>query len=833
MNFKSYIDAIKYKKMGNESCFIIGGWCFSVSGEKVEYQVLVNGKAVKFDIQKIARRDVTQKMAKYQPELSCGFSMTIPVNPEAEAPKALELYAVSGNEKKKIVSLNEAKIEKITDTRSISYHLEYVRPEEKGDAVKYSIGGWAISEKKARDMEYQILDASGQNVDKTVRMVNRDDLYKLGMVDKEKKYCGFIVEFLGDQDKTYTFVISDGYNSVRKKIVYKEVVKANRRLSQVGTVKMILHNLNGENIVKGCAYLKKNGAKKLISRLKKGVHVNGIPYSEWYEAHKVTEEELKKQRKKVFEYQPKFSIIVPTYNTPIPFLREMIDSVVAQTYPNWELCIGDGSEGNPELEQVLAEYAAKDTRIKYQILEKNFGIAGNTNGALELATGEYVGLFDHDDILGPNALFEVTKALQKKKYDILYTDEDKVSGDLSEHMDPNFKPDWSPDLFYSHNYITHFFVVKKEIIDQIGGFRSEYDGSQDYDLMFRCIENAESIKHIPMILYHWRMHGGSVAENPASKMYAYEAGKKAIEGHFERTGVKVKVEHMPLWGMYHVIYETTGNPLVSVIIPNKDHTQDLDTCIRSLFEKSSYRNIEIIIVENNSEEAKTFSYYEEIQKKYENVKVVKWENEFNYAAINNFGVTFAKGDYYLFLNNDTEVINETAVSELLGCCMREDVGIVGAKLLYEDDSVQHAGIVLGFGGFAGHVFTGLDKDDYGYMVRPRINCNYSAVTAACMMVDRKAFEEVGGFREEFKVGLNDVDFCLKVRKTGKLVVYNAHSLWHHYESKSRGYEDTPEKIRRFEGEIALFQKYWGDLLRKGDPYYNKNFPIEYGPFRLG
>ena len=287
MNFKSYIDAIKYKKMGNESCFIIGGWCFSVSGEKVEYQVLINGKAVKFDIQRIARRDVTQKMAKYQPELSCGFSMTIPVNPEVEAPKALELYAVSGNEKKKIVSLNEAKIEKITDTRSISYHLEYVRPEEKGDAVKYSIGGWAISEKKARDMEYQILDASGQDVDKTVRMVNRDDLYKLGMVDKEKKYCGFIVEFLGDQDKTYTFVISDGYNSVRKKIVYKEVVKANRRLSQVGTVKMILHNLNGENIVKGCAYLKKNGAKKLISRLKKGVHVNGIPYSEWYEAHKV------------------------------------------------------------------------------------------------------------------------------------------------------------------------------------------------------------------------------------------------------------------------------------------------------------------------------------------------------------------------------------------------------------------------------------------------------------------------------------------------------------------------------------------------------------------
>ena len=400
------------------------------------------------------------------------------------------------------------------------------------------------------------------------------------------------------------------------------------------------------------------------------------------------------------------------------------------------------------------------------------------------------------------------------------------------HKDPKFKPDFSMDLLCSHNYITHFFVVKTEIIKKIGGFRSEFDGSQDYDLIFRCVEEAKQIKHIPKILYYWRMHENSVAGNPASKMYAYEAGKRAIEEHFKRTGVSAKVEHTELWGMYHVIYDTPGDPLVSIIIPNKDHIEDLEKCVSSIQEKSSYRNIEFIIVENNSEKEKTFAYYEELEKRYDNVKVVYWKKEFNYSAINNFGVQYANGDYLLFLNNDTEIINDTAISEMLGCCMREDVGIVGAKLLYEDDTIQHAGVVIGIGGFAGHVFVGLDKDDYGYMVRPRINCNYSAVTAACMMTSKEDFLSVGGFTEEFAVALNDVDYCLKIREKGKWVVYNAFSLWHHYESKSRGYEDTPEKIRRFENEISKFQKRWKTLLEEGDPFYNPNFSLEKEPFNL-
>lgn len=452
-----------------------------------------------------------------------------------------------------------------------------------------------------------------------------------------------------------------------------------------------------------------------------------------------------------------------------------------------------------------------------------------------MATGDYVGLFDHDDLLTPDALYEIVLALQNEKYDIIYTDEDKLNNKTKTLVDPNFKPDFSIDLFRSHNYITHFFVVSTDIIKGVGGFRSEFDGSQDYDLMFRCIEKAKGIYHVPKILYHWRMHASSTAENPESKMYCYDAGKRAIEEHYKRIGIKAKVEMMPkpLWGMYHTIYETPNNPLVSIIIPNMEHKDVLKTCIDSLLNVNTYKNIEIIIVENNSKSNEIFEYYNELEQMNDNIKVVKWDKEFNYSAINNYGVTFAKGNYLLFLNNDTEVIEPNAISEMLGCCMRDEVGIVGAKLLYEDDTVQHAGVVIGFGGFAGHVFTGIKKDDYGYMVRARINCNYSAVTAACMMVKKECFDKVGGFDIKFKVACNDIDFCLRVRELNKLVVYNAFALWHHYESKSRGYEDSPEKIKRFESEVALFQERWIDILTNGDPYYNSNFKIEYGPFNLG
>lgn len=598
-------------------------------------------------------------------------------------------------------------------------------------------------------------------------------------------------------------------------------------------VKEALSHITLNNIYRGAKYLFKNGPVAVVSKTKS--ILNGINhYDAWFKFHRITESELEEQRKYVFDYQPKISILVPTYKTDIKMLHEMIGSVIGQSYSNWELCIADGSMEDGELKTVLQEYAAKDGRIKVRFLASNDGISGNTNMALEMATGDFIALLDHDDTLELDALYEVVKVLQDKTVDMVYTDEDKVTEDLSEFKDPNFKPDFSIDLLRSHNYITHLLVIKKSLLDIVGGFNSKYDGAQDFDLVLRCSEQAKNIKHVAKPLYHWRMSAGSTAENPKSKLYCYEAGRAALEAHLERVGLEGNVElaGKKLWGLYHVTYKVPGNPLVSIVIANKDHTKDLNKAITSIQKKSTYRNIEFIVVENNSTEKKTFAYYEKIQKKYDNVKVIYWDREFNYSLINNFGVEHANGEYILLLNNDTEMITPTAIEEMLGICARPDVGIVGAKLLYGDKTIQHAGVVIGFGGYAGHVFHAKPRYDLGYMMRPRINCNYSAVTAACLLTKKSVYDEVGGLTEEFVVAGNDVDYCLKVREKDLLVVYNAFAEWFHYESKSRGYEDTPEKKARFDGEVAKFQKRWGHVLEAGDPFYNKNFPVTVAPFAL-
>ena len=579
-------------------------------------------------------------------------------------------------------------------------------------------------------------------------------------------------------------------------------------------------------------------------------------YHKFFLKHRVTAEQLEIQKNTKFDYEPKISILVPLYNTPEKLLREMIESVTGQSYQNWELCLADGSPV-PLVEKVK-EIAGQDERVVYKVLEKNAGIAGNTNQALEFATGDYIGLLDHDDFLEKDALFEVVKVLQDTINndtiypDIVYTDEDKVKNSGKRFLDPNLKPDFSIDLLRSHNYITHFYVVKADILRKVGGFQSEFDGAQDYDMMFRCIEeslgivknsgviynggklgeNNGKIVHIPRVLYHWRLAKGSTADNPENKMYCYEAGRKSIANHLERLGIKAKTEMTGLWGMYHTQYEVINSPLISVIIPSKDHTEDLDLCIRSIMEKSTYKNIEFIVAENNSTAEETFAYYEKTQKEFSNVKVVTWEKEFNYSAINNFATSFAKGEYLLFLNNDTELLTPEGIEEMLGICQRSDVGIVGAKLIYPDETVQHAGVLLGFRGYAQHAFLGIARNDFGFMVRARINCNYNAVTGACLMTSRIVYDEVGGFSEDLPVAGNDVDFCLKVRDLGLLVVYNAFSEWHHFESKSRGYEDTPEKQARFQKEIEKFREKWGARVDAGDEYYNPNFSLENAPFEL-
>lgn len=579
-------------------------------------------------------------------------------------------------------------------------------------------------------------------------------------------------------------------------------------------------------IQKGLRYLKHYGVKEFWVRLHERFEPEEVPYGPWYEQYIPTREELEKQRKKKWNYGPKISVIVPAYKTPEAFLRQMMDSLLAQTYANWELCIANASPEDASMEYVLKEYAKKDSRILWKKLEENKGIAENTNEAFAMATGEFAGLLDHDDLLAPNALYEFAKALETEPdIDVLYTDEDKVRGDeVLEHFQPHLKPDFNIDLLRSNNYICHFFVVRKSLLEKTRGFRREYDGAQDYDFIFRCTQAAGKIHHIPEILYHWRTHQSSTADNPESKLYAFEAGKRAIEENLRQNGLIGEVSHTKDYGFYRVKYPVQGEPLVSIIIPNKDAKEDLEKCIQSILEKSSYTNYEILIVENNSTGEEIFSYYKELSEN-SKIRLLRWKREFNYSAINNYGAKKAKGDYLLFLNNDTEVISPDWIEEMLGFCQRPDTGIVGARLYFGNNTVQHAGTVIGIGGIAGHMFTDMPRERSGYMHKAAIIQDLSAVTAACMMVRRQVFDEVQGFEEQLSVAFNDVDFCLRVREKQYLVVYDPYVELYHYESKSRGAEDSKEKVRRFQSEIEFMRCRWETLLKKGDPYYNKNLSL--------
>lgn len=582
--------------------------------------------------------------------------------------------------------------------------------------------------------------------------------------------------------------------------------------------------------VKTIRYLKKNGVKKCAYKIyRKLFRLEKAGYERWRKETQVTAKALDMQRQTTFSHMPVISVVVPLYRTPEKYLRAMIDSLRAQSYTNWELCLADGSGDDTTVETVVKTYAM-ETRIKYQKLEKNEGIAGNTNAALLMATGEFVGLLDHDDTLTPDALYEIVKRLNEQPdADLIYTDEDKMDGEGKEYREPHFKPEFNLDLLRTVNYICHFTVVRRTLLETVGGFRSGFDGAQDHDFILRCVEQARAVAHVPKVLYHWRCHENSTAANPESKRYAYDAGKRAILAHYERVGLKAEVFDGVSPGIYHSRFIVEGEPLISILIPNKDHREDLQKCIRSILDKSDYTNFEILVIENNSTEAETFDYYRELEKD-PKVKVITWEREFNYSAINNFGATRAKGEYLLLLNNDTEMINPECLREMLGYCQREDVGIVGAKLFFGDDTIQHAGIIIGLGGFAGHAFLGQPRTDYGYMSRSWCTQNYSAVTAACMMVKKSVYDEVGGLDENLAVAFNDVDFCLRVREAGYLVVYNSEALLYHYESKSRGKEDTPEKIVRFNQEMGQCLKRHETILKEGDPYYSPNLTLEWHDF---
>lgn len=532
-----------------------------------------------------------------------------------------------------------------------------------------------------------------------------------------------------------------------------------------------------------------------------------------------------KRREKRFKYRPLISILTPVFNTEKSVFEKMVESVLAQTYSNWELCLVDGNSTDSAVRPLLEKYARLDARIKVKFLNENLGISGNSNEALRTAKGEFVALLDHDDELTKNALYENVVLLnQNPQADMIYSDEDKLDA-ADRRCSPFFKPDWSPDLLRSIMYTCHLGVYRTELVKQLGGFRSPFDGSQDHDLVLRLIEKTDRIFHIPKILYHWRMTPGSTALDSGAKDYAQTARINAVQEHCGRIGLRGVAEPGLFNGAVRLKYLPEVRPLISIIIPTRDKTEVLKQCVNSIFKLSTYQNYEILIVDNNSREQTTFDYFESLEKQ-PNVRILDYPSKFNFSAINNFAADEARGEILLFLNNDTEVISAGWLEAMLEHAARKEVGAVGARLIYPDKTVQHAGVIIGMGGIAGHAHLGLFQGDAGYFGRAHLVQNFSAVTGACMMTKAEDFRAVGGFNErDLAVAFNDVDYCLKLREKGLLIVYTPYAELYHYESLSRGSDLTPENIERFQREIKYMEQTWSAAIQN-DPYYNPNLSLD-------
>lgn len=828
MAFKCALDRVYFIDGKTEYEVIVRGWCFSKSDVKYKLKARVNNQDVPCERQVIAKPEVYSFHPKYKTAQESGYRVVVRYSKDLPPLERFALYADDGQDKKTLVDLAISKLRTCCGT--IDRQIESATETE----GMITILGWGVSQIRPQ-LKICVVDELDSEVDAAIKRMVRKDVSNIYFGDESRVDCGFKVEFKGEEGKRYRLLLRDGQTmssypvslqKVREKME-KESALSNRNMAWNKIRKVVTVG----RVKKGFSYLVQNGPRSCYRKVKSLFAREEIDYSQWFENHKASEKELSMQRRKSFDYQPKISIIVPAYKTPENFLREMLSSVQNQTYTNWELCIGDGSADDDSVSKILESYTEQDPRIKYIKLEENKGISGNTNGALKLATGDFISLLDHDDLLAQSALYEIVEALNEdRSIDVLYTDEDKVSMDLKKHFDPHCKSDFNLDLLRSNNYICHFFVVKREIFEQAGNFRSEYDGSQDYDFILRCTELAKNIKHLPRILYHWRCHENSTAAKPESKMYCFTAGQRAIQAHLDRCKVEGDVRFTDHLGFYRVKYPVKGEPLVSILIPNKDQKDTLKKCIDSILNNTEYRNYEIIIIENNSVEQATFDYYKELSYN-SKIRILYWKDAFNYSAINNYGVREARGEYLLLLNNDVEVIGGDWLTEMLGHCQRKEVGIVGAKLLYPDQTIQHAGIIMGLGGVAGHAYFGADKDEVGYFARAILQQDLSAVTAACLMVKRDVYNEVGGLEETLKVAFNDVDFCLKVRERGYLVVFTPYAVLYHYESKSRGKENTLEKIQRFENEINYMEEKWSKYI-DNDPYYNPNLSLKKWDYSL-
>ena len=780
----------------------LDGWYAHPERKVYEFELLGDGyDTVELpQIQRRERPDVAQALGCEFGDFLPGFTVQIPeVLKLAEKYQSLELFLRDGEERVSIWEISADELDELIKENLVEYHLD--RVEILYDTM-LEIQGWVVDQRGSVEVTVHQEDAS--LLDCRISRGRRPDVVERRNLDEEYKTqeIGFRISAALPEIKGGEIILHFCGDSVTK------------------TYTIDIEELRKQNKPKG-----------FLSRLfgKESVAEGG--YEAWFARHKVDKRTLRRQKHSAFAQKPLISIVIPLYCTPLPYLKELLESVRRQSYENWQLCLADGSPDDKAKEFIEKHYG-REKRIVYRKLEENGGISVNTNEAVALAAGEYLMLCDHDDTLEPDTLYEIVKAINDTGADVLYTDEDKVSMDGRHYFDPNFKPDFNLFRLRENNYICHIFVVKKSLTDETGLLRSEFDGAQDFDFILRCCEKAQKITHIPKVLYHWRCHMDSTAADPSSKAYAYEAGRKAVREHYQRLGIDAKVEMTERPGWYRSHVKVQGNPLISVIIPNKDHTDDLELCLFSMTRKSTYRNYEILIVENNSEKEETFEYYRKLPDRYPKARVLTWEKEFNYSAINNFAAKEAKGEYLLFLNNDVEILTPDWMEEMLQNCQQENVAAVGAKLYYPDDTIQHAGVVLGLGGIAGHIMCRASKEDPGYFGRMISVQEISAVTAACMMVKKSDFDAVGGLDETFQVAFNDIDLCMKFRAAGKKIIFTPYAELYHYESKSRGLEDTPEKQFRFDKEVKRFQEKWAQQLEMGDPYYSPNLSVTEGDCSL-
>ena len=710
---------------------------------------------------------------------------------------------------------------------------------------KLTVSGWAVDKDEIRIGLYKKDGKTVERLQSEVEWDIREDALTFVPECEADRKVGFKLTAETDEKKLKLLIQTRRF----KKIITVNAMDNSVKSQITGRVAQTWHTVEYNINTIGFAGTMRKIARKILP----GGVLKEIDYNTWRLDREPDEETLNFQRQqdKKFTLRPKFSIVVPMYETDEKLLHDMIESVKAQTYSNWELCLSDGSADKKRLRDIVKKYSAEDDRIRYighVDSDKTLGISENTNQAMNAANGDYIVFGDHDDLFAPYALFECVNLINEEaeknglsEINFIYSDEDKIDENGTKYSDPHFKPDFNIDLLRSVNYVSHMSVVSRKLADYVGNLNPEFNGAQDYDYILRCVDTLKEMKrllnpkiyHIPKVLYHWRTIAASTSVNPKSKMYAFEAGKKAIEEHLKRNNLDASVEMGEDLGYYDVHYKVKNDkPLLSIIIPNKDHVDDLKVCMDSIDKRSTFRDYEFVIVENNSTEKETFEYYKEIENR-DNVTVVYWKDEFNFSAINNFGAQAAKGDVYLLLNNDIELMNDDAIEDMLGFCMRREVGAVGARLYYDDDTLQHAGCIIGIGGIAGHCFQRQPElPGTVYFNRSKMSADYSAVTAACLMVRRDVYEKVEGLDEKFKVAFNDIDFCLKIRAAGYLVVYDAWARFHHYESKSRGYEDTVEKKERFRREITRLHQKWTEILTDGDPYYNPNLTLEKQDFSL-